>query len=59
MADMNTLLAAEQRSLLHARFGRPADRRFYLEQAARCATRLLAARYPHRVTPATVRDLCA
>lgn len=46
--DINKLLAGEQRSLLHARFGEPASRPSHVADAFAFAERLVRTRYPHR-----------
>jgi hypothetical protein len=46
--DINKLLAGEQRSLLHARFGTPASRAKHITEAIGFAERLLGTNYPHR-----------
>ncbi len=46
--DIIKLLAGEQRSLLHARFGAPASRSRHVADAVGFAERLVGTRYPHR-----------
>ena len=46
--DIIKLLAGEQRSLLHARFGGPASRTRHVADAFSFAERLVKTHYPHR-----------
>lgn len=46
--DIIKLLAGEQRSLLHAKFGAPANRSRHVADAIDFAETLVGTRYPHR-----------
>jgi hypothetical protein len=46
--DINDLLAGEQRSLLHARFGAATQRAGHITKASIFAARIRATSYPHR-----------